>query len=120
MIEIKTYTKPEDVKEAASLARKHRLYVPRNWCMIHDLREAMQSPYYYKISLAFKNNVPVGVSLSNSGFVQTFVRKSERRKGIGTMVTKPLVNDRMYASEGLKKGQSEKFWEHVGVKFCRY
>lgn len=119
MIEVKTYSTSEEIQEAATLALKHRLYVPKKWCMISDLKDAKRYPQYYKISLAFKERVPVGVSLSNFGFVQTFVRKAERRKGIGTMVTKPLVNGAICAGEGLKKGQSEKFWKHIGVAFCK-
>lgn len=72
----------------ADVALKSRLYVS-GWLLSGYLRLARLAPENYYVHLHYVDERPVGVILvsnihSNEPHVQTFVRKSMRRKGIGT------------------------------------
>jgi len=119
-IQIKTYS-GSSLVEGAKIARKYRLFVPRQWRLSEEFKDICESPEYFtnsKIVMAFKDKKPVGVVLkNNSNLIQAFVRKSERRQGIGSVLVSKVKSKDSYAMTGLKKGQSKKFWQQTGVKF---
>lgn len=113
MYEVKVFT-GDGIKEAADLARKHRLFVS-GWCLNSDLKKVGHQD---KISIAYNNGVPIGVALlvEKHNDLQCFVRKKERRKGVGTILVGSIKKQDCSAGLGLKKGQSKAFWESAGVK----
>lgn len=78
------------VAHNADVALKSRLYVS-GWLLSGYLRLARLAPENYYVHLHYVDERPVGVILisniySNEPHVQIFVRKSMRRKGIGTIL----------------------------------
>lgn len=105
-------------KEVCSLALKHRLYVS-GWCLHSELSNcggwgAREAAIY------LSNGIPVGVAVIASGHdIQVFVRKSQRRKGIGRKLVEhmrahfPAHANRMDGGYGIKG--SLEFWKSTNV-----
>lgn len=98
----------------AQIARKARLYVPRkNWTMLKGYKNITTSDV---ISIAFIDGVAVGSCIQfGNGSIHCFVRKSLRRRGIGSKLVSAVKRDDSKAGIGLKNGQSESFWKHNNV-----
>ena len=85
------YKKPDDIIEAARIALKNRLYVS-GWQLFNWFQTAKFYPTDVEgIVLAFREEIPVAVLFAyrdqTSG---VFVRKCERRQGIGTDMVKVI------------------------------
>lgn len=94
-LEYRTYIK-NNVQEAADIALKNRLYVS-GWELSYLLKyiRERENNDTYKISLAYKNNKPIGVCVKTfNNYVQVFVRKEERRQGIGTTLVQKTLGAR--------------------------
>lgn len=73
------------LKDGASIGMKHRLYVP-HWLLM-DLLKSIRGGHVTSCNLiiiAYCNDIPIGLCASVDGRIMIFVRKSMRRKGIGT------------------------------------
>lgn len=109
--------KEETLKEGCSIALQNRLYVS-GWCMSSNLKRARKSGVG-EVSIVYKDGTPVACAYSdNYGFVSTFCRKSERRKGYGSLAISHLDQYK----EGKLKGSygieaSEAFYKSVGVQY---
>ncbi len=96
-MEVKTY-KGSDLKVAAKLALKHRLFV-NTWTLNGDLHATLKSTDEVnedcQIALVFKDGKPVCIAFTdNFGYgidLQVFCKKSERRKGYGTIAAQQLI-----------------------------
>jgi hypothetical protein len=94
-LEYRTYIK-NNVQEAADIALKNRLYVS-GWRLSYSLRDIREKENNdtYKISLAYKNDKPIGVCVKTfCNHVQVFVRKEERRQKIGTTLVQKTLGKR--------------------------
>jgi GNAT superfamily N-acetyltransferase len=109
----------KDCVTAASIALKHRLFVP-GWCLSgamkcirkgHNIEDA-------RMAIAYDSDTPVGVCLyeQTAGLIQVFVRKSHRRRGIGRSLVENFKNTKTYGIKGINK--SPYFFQNVGVR-CR-
>lgn len=85
MISFKKYESAPELREACSLALRHRLFV-NGWFLREDLWDIRQDPHFYvgrsQIVLAFNCGEPIGIILSDAGVTSAFVRKSFRRQGV--------------------------------------
>ena len=77
----------------AEIALKHRLYSSPNWMLIDELRDAKNGDRKITVSLKYVDDVPVGVVTRDheTGLVMVFVRKSFRKKGIGSQLVKRVA-----------------------------
>lgn len=93
MITIKSFTEQDEIKAAADLALKKRLYVS-GWSLSSYLISARHYPEYCaNIVLAFDDVNPVGVAISFKDDLMlsaVFVKKSYRRQNIGTQLLDEL------------------------------
>ena len=109
--------KEETLKEGCSIVLRNRLYVS-GWRMSSNLKHARKSGVG-EVSIVYKDGTPVACACSdNYGFVGTFCRKSERRKGYGSLAISHLDQYK----EGKLKGSygieaSEAFYKSVGVQY---
>ena len=113
---IKKYT-GEDVVIAAKLALKHRLYV-NGWCLSHTLVGIKDGCIKASVCLAYDDKgEPVGVSvLEGVKWLSVFVRKSHRRKGLGSELIKRMGVSCQKCSAGEGVEGSRVFWEKLGVE----
>lgn len=111
--------KDDSVKEGVNIALKNRLFVS-GWSLNGDLKEAKNCTENKKISIAFENNIPIGVAFDDGTQIEAFVRKSKRRKGIGSKLVNLVKTENSKAGIGLKMGQSEKFWKKNNVEIDSY
>lgn len=111
---IKTYFSEEEIKKAANEALKHRLYVS-GWLLSRELKWARAKPAYLKnITITYKHNKPVGVIICRwDNMLQIFVRKSERKQGIGSKMISCVKTKESWASTGIDR--TGKIWKDNGV-----
>lgn len=113
-----TYKLAQNLNESAEFAKvaiSNRLFVPL-WTMRQYLDPLDIVFFGTKVALAYDNDRPIGVALCSDypdkNHLQVFIRKSYRRKGIGTNLLN-IVNQKngkkSYAVEGIKG--SEKFFQ---------
>lgn len=107
-------------EEACKLALKHRLYVS-GWMLNGQLRGGAKYGAVRHASIYTQAGVPVGVTVvTNANDIQVFVRKSHRRKGIGSKLVAhamKCMGDRaagIDAGTGLQNG-SRQFWKANNV-----
>lgn len=108
--------KGEDARIAASIALNHRLFVS-GWSLSGDLRQIKNGNSHVgaRVAIYYKDSTPVGVCLQKQyGFIEVFVRKSERCNGIGRQLVQQFKSKKSYAMCGVDG--SEVFWNKVGVK----
>lgn len=94
MVEIRVSKDSKDILEYANAAIKHRLYV-NGWSIFRILKNVVQWNGVVNpptIALAYTcDNIPVGICILRAGVLNTFVRKSFRKKGIGKALVNSLV-----------------------------
>ena len=94
MIEIRVSKDSKDILEYANAAIKHCLYI-NGWSIFRILKDVVQWNGVVNpptIALAYTcDNIPVGICILRSGKLDTFVRKSFRKKGIGKALVNSLV-----------------------------
>jgi len=105
-------------------ALKYRLFVP-GWLLSEKLVNMRKEPDFneHKIAICYNDGIPVGVvtlhnnQLSNKYYTWIFVKKSERRKGVGKLLIKCINKNVEYAIDGHFNGApgSVKFFEKVGI-----
>jgi len=103
-------------------ALKYRLYVP-GWCLSEKLVEMRKDPSAdnHKIAICYKDGIPVGVATIhiyyNKPSVWIFVKKDQRRQGIGKLLVKCLNKNVDFAIEGHFNGApgSVQFFENIGI-----
>ena len=109
--------KEETLKEGCDIALHNRLYVS-GWNLSSDLQRARQSGTG-EVSIVYKDDIPIAYAyVDKCGYVGTFCRKSERRKGYGSLAISHLDQYK----EGKLKGSygieaSEAFYKSVGVQY---
>ena len=94
MVEIKVSKDSKDILEYANAAIKHCLYI-NGWSIFRILKNVVQWNGVVNpptIALAYTcDNIPVGICILRAGKLDTFVRKSFRKKGIGKALVNSLV-----------------------------
>ena len=94
MVEIRVSKDSKDILEYANAAIKHCLYV-NGWSIFRILKNVVQWNGVVNpptIALAYTcDNIPVGICILRAGKLDTFVRKSFRKKGIGKTLVNSLV-----------------------------
>lgn len=94
MVEIRVSKDSKDILEYANAAIKHCLYV-NGWSIYRILKNVVQGNGVVNppaIALAYTcDNIPVGICILRAGVLDTFVRKSFRKKGIGKALVNSLV-----------------------------
>ena len=107
MVEIRVSKDSKDILEYANAAIKHRLYV-NGWSILRILKNIVQEDGVVNptIALAYTcDNIPIGICILWAGGLNTFVRKSFRKKGIGKALVKSLVkphDNRPFFRRGIK------------------
>lgn len=104
-------------------ALKYRLYVP-GWLLSERLVEMRKDPSVdnHQIAICYKDGIPVGVAtVFNKKYskhhVWIFVKKDQRRQGIGKLLVKCLNKNVDFAIEGHFNGAagSVQFFENIGI-----
>ena len=94
MVEIKVSKDSKDILEYANAAIKHCLYI-NGWSIFRILKNVVQWNGVVNpptIALAYTcDNIPVGICILRAGKLDTFVRKSFRKKGVGKALVNSLV-----------------------------
>ena len=94
MVEIRVSKDSKDILEYANAAIKHCLYI-NGWSIFRILKDVVQWNGVVNpptIALAYTcDNIPVGICILRAGKLDTFVRKSFRKKGIGKALVNSLV-----------------------------
>lgn len=99
---------------AADNALKNRLYVS-GWALSGHLKD-IKSGYKLedsKISLAWYQDKPVAVAISQGDFIMAFCRKALRRNGLASRCVRAIKNDDSIAQHGIIG--SEAFWEKQNI-----
>ena len=107
---------PNSAHKAADIALKNRLYVS-GWQLSYILKNIRSKQHHFtgsKVAIYTSHGVPVGVAvITKHNSIQAFVRQSERRKGIGSILVKAVAGEeRYYAQQGIVG--SEQFWYKNG------
>lgn len=105
----------EQTKAFANIALKSRLYVS-GWVLSETL-VGIRKGYNIckKIAIAQIEDKPVGVAIvNNRNEVQVFVRKSERKKGIGKSLVESLNETNLKGNYGVEGSLT--FFDKVGIK----
>lgn len=101
--------------EFCQIAKTHRLCIP-GWNLICDLNSVVNGytdPVEIEISLAYDGEKPVGIAFKYRTTLQCFIRAAYRRKGIGSEVIKPHMNNKVRTLSGTV--HSKAFWRKNGV-----
>lgn len=109
--------KGEDIKIAVSIALQNRLYVS-GWSLSGYLVDIKKGKRHAdsRVAIAYDSGKPVGVCLQFShGLTMCFTKKSHRRQGVGSKLTKCFKSKNSYGTWGLN--ESEKFWKSVGYRY---
>src|SRR5690606_33705848 len=102
----------DEAKVAADIALKNRLYVS-GWSLSGDLKAIRCGHYKAKVAVVYEQEKPVAVGIQDSqGLTEIFVRKSYRRKKIGSTIAQKFKHDYSYCLEGIEG--SSVFWDKVG------
>lgn len=96
-------------QEACKLAIKHRLFVS-GWMMNHQLHlGARDSGHVMLAAVYMEADVPIAVTVvTRYNDIQVFVRKSARRRGIGSKLIE-------YARKTLKESQANRLDAGIGL-----
>lgn len=109
--------KEETLKEGCDIALRNRLYVS-GWNLSSDLKRARQSGTG-EVSIVYKDDIPIACAYADKyGYVGTFCRKNERRKGYGTLAISHLdqyKEGKLVGSYGIDG--SRNFYEGIKVKY---
>lgn len=113
-IKVKVYSK-DKAAEGADIALKNRLYVS-GWCLSGELVSIRESRDHakHKVSIVYKDDEPVAVAVLNNRELQAFVRKRERKAGLGKMAVqslKPPTKRDAFYGDGIDG--SHVFWHKV-------
>ena len=100
-------------RENADLALKHRLYVS-GWCLSGLLKDIRSGKYEAQVKLYKIKGVPVGVAVLENNFIQVFVKKEYRNKGIGRKLISRFKCNNLRGGYGVIG--SLDFYEKCGVK----
>lgn len=105
------------LKEGCDIALRNRLYVS-GWRLSSKLKHSRQTNKG-EIAIVYKGDKPVACShADNYGYIDTFCRKSERRKGYGTLAVSHLdqyKESKVKGSYGIDG--SPDFYEKAGIKY---
>jgi GNAT superfamily N-acetyltransferase len=114
-ISVKSYTW-DTLKEGALICRKNRLFSSYHQSLSSLFIGLCNDEIYQEekiiITILSLNNIPIGVCTFDDFLIQCFVRKSERRKGYGTILYRNLleraiefefINDKQYVYHGTTK-----------------
>ena len=122
-LKIVTAQNPYEVTSLVQTSISKRLFVS-GWSLRKYYRAALENPSKYTISIAYVDDIPVGVTLVRLGFglngenhVVCFVRAKYRRQGIATKLTQSIKAScpgDMYAEYGVE--QSRNFFSAIGVE----
>lgn len=109
----------DEMKAFANIALKSRLYVS-GWVLSGVLVKVREGyNVCKKIAIAEIENKPVGVAIVNHyNEVQVFVRKSERKKGIGKNLVESLNETTLKGNSGIDGSLT--FFDKIGVKNNRW
>lgn len=115
-----------EMREAAELAMKHRLYVATGvWYLgglFYRIAKCSLSSWssVKGIALAFDGDKPVAVAVFEYGQVMAFCKDKYRRKGYASAAVKALDIEygRVHADEGV--AGSVKFWASQGIRIRCY
>jgi len=113
------FTTSITTQQAVQLAKKaisNRLYVS-GWLLRNQLEKLIVTyGHHHTIVLceSVGSNKPIAVGIRNNetNCVMIFVRKAERRKGIGTVIGKILLNEKAWSLAGIDA--SVDFWNSLG------
>lgn len=97
----------------ADIALKHRLYVS-GYALSGLLKQIRAGTQVGRVMLHYEDGIPVGVLVYceySWNQIQIFVRKSMRRKGIGSKMIKNLKPFCKELRVGRGSDASEKFWK---------
>ena len=105
-----------DAKVAADIALKSRLYVS-GWMLSSYLKKIRGSEVNARVVLYTENGCAVGICAQvlsgvRKGFTQVFVKKSYRKRGIGTKMASLVKFEGCYGVEGV----TDKVWKSSGYK----
>lgn len=100
-------------RENADLALKHRLYVS-GWCLSGTLKDIRSGKYEAQVKLQKVAGVPVAVAVLKNNFIQVFVKKEHRNKGIGRKLISRFKCGDLRGGYGVIG--SLDFYEKCGVK----
>lgn len=100
--------------ENAKIALIHRLYSQPTYLLIEELR-SIAAGHKSKCILHYIEGIPVGVCVRNpNGRLQVFVRKSHRKKGIGSLLVNKLKTKNSHGSpDSISNG---KIFKYNGVR----
>lgn len=106
----------------ADIALKNRLYVS-GYMLSEVLRKIRSGEFEGRVVIHCENDIPVGVAVEHYSpvvFYKTmvFVRKSMRRKGIGSKLLKQL-NAVKNSCVGIGCDASRRFWLKNGYTYIR-
>lgn len=119
MAELLVYNDPLSVKYACMEARKARLFIP-GWNLFDTFIHAMKEPENYAVCFYVEDGVKIGVGIVEKEFIigydkfmQVFVRKQHRRKGIGRQIVQALAKIEPDFQYGEGSKGSLNFWNNV-------
>ncbi len=95
---VKKFSSAEEVSKGCDIALKNRLYVS-GWALSSHLKSLRKGRKQGELSIVFSEETPVAVALLSGKDIQVFCKKSERRKGYGTMAITALLEN--YSKEHL-------------------
>ena len=112
----------DTLAQGADIALKHRLYVS-GWSLSHILKaiRGPSSSYSYShgtgaIAIVAVGGTPVAVAVYRRGDINTFCRKSMRRRGYGSLAVakiKETVKDKVRYFPGIEGSGS--FYHNLGI-----
>lgn len=108
-IKVRTY-QGKHAQTAASTALKHRLYVS-GWALSGHLQD-IKIGYKLadsRISLAWYQDIPVAVAISQGDLIMAFCRKALRRNGLASRCVSAIKTNNTIAQRGIDG--SEIFWD---------
>lgn len=120
MAEFLTYTSPSDVRKAVFLARKARLFIP-GWNLFDTFIQANDEPEKFSVCICEEDGDRIAVGIvervfspyDNKKYMQVFVRKKHRRKGLGRQIVGILAKIEPDFSYGEGNKGSINFWNNV-------
>lgn len=113
---------PNLVSMNADIALKSRLYVS-GWNLSETLKFARDYPDTFYVDIHYDHErIPVGVLvyIARSGETQVFVRKSERKKGVGRTMINKLKESNAFRSTLPPNYGNGVDGSHIFFKKCLY
>lgn len=100
-------------RENADLALKHRLYVS-GWCLSGQLKNIRFGKCDAKVKIHKISGIPVAVAVLEGKFIQVFVKKEYRNKGIARKLISSFKRNDLRGGYGVIG--SLDFYKKCGVK----